>query len=87
MTHLTVRQRPGPSAFRYWQERPGYDRNSTQRDTVMAAIDYLHGNPVRRGSVGAAVDWRWSSVRHYSQESPPIDPLLSRVHGLPPGWE
>jgi putative transposase len=87
LRRLTVRQRPGVSAFRYWQEGPGYDRNLTQSGTVMAAIDYLHDNPVRRGLVDAAVDWRWSSVRHYLQESPPIDPLLPKVHGLPPGWD
>jgi putative transposase len=26
---LTIRQRPGVTTFRYWQEGPGYDRNLT----------------------------------------------------------
>jgi len=84
---LTVRQRPGVTTFRYWQEGPGYDRNLTKAGTVLASIDYIHANPVRRGLVQAAVDWRWSSVRHYSQEVPPNDPELPKVHGLPLGFE
>ena len=89
LRRLTVRQRPGVSTFRYWQEGPGYDRNLTERGAVVAAIDYLHANPVRRGLVEAALDWRWSSVRHYCQETLPADPLLPKVHGLPAAsdWE
>jgi len=80
---LTIRQRPGVETFRYWQEGPGYDRNLTETRTVLSAVDYLHNNPVRRGLCCAAVDWRWSSVRHYASESPIADPLLPTVHGLP----
>ena len=29
-------------------------------------IDYLHNNPVRRGLVGEATDWPWSSARFYA---------------------
>ena len=82
-----LRQRPGVSRFRYWQEGPGYDRNLSEPRTLLAAIDYLHANPVRRGLVQAAIDWRWSRVRHYCQETLPADPLLPKVHGLPAGWE
>jgi putative transposase len=60
---LTVRQRPGVTTFRFWQEGPGYDRNLTKASTVLAAIDYLYHNPVRRGLVKRAVDWKWSSAR------------------------
>jgi len=58
LRRLTVRQRPGVSTSRFWQEGPGYDRNPTQPGTVRAAIDYLHSNPVCRRLVEAAVDWR-----------------------------
>ncbi len=80
---LTIRQRPGIETFRFWQEGPGYDRNLTEAKTVLAAIDYLHLNPVRRGLCESAVDWRWSSAHHYTAEHPPDDPLLPTVHGLP----
>ena len=81
---LTIRQRPGVQTFRYWQEGPGYDRNLTEPKTVLSSIDYLHLNPVRRGLCDSAVDWRWSSAKHYAEERLPEDPLLPTVHGLPP---
>ena len=81
---LTIRQRPGVQTFRYWQEGPGYDRNLTQPKTVLSSVDYLHLNPVRRGLCDSAVDWRWSSAKHYVGERLPEDPLLPMVHGLPP---
>ena len=67
LKRLTVRQRPGVTAFRFWQEGPGYDRNLTEVATTLAAIDYLHLNPVRRRMVKQATDWRWSSARYYEQ--------------------
>lgn len=36
-------------SFRYWQEGPGYDRNLSSEQIVMAAIDSIHENPARRG--------------------------------------
>ena len=50
-----VRQRPGVETFRFWQEGPGYDRNLDRVDTVLAAIDYIHRNPERRGLVDRAI--------------------------------
>ena len=32
----------------------------------MAMIEYLHMNPVRRGLVERASDWRWSSAAWYA---------------------
>jgi putative transposase len=62
---LEVQQRPGVRSFRYWQEGPGYDRNLERAETVLAAIDYFHLNPVKRGLVKRAIDWQWSSARWY----------------------
>jgi len=87
LERLTIRQRPGVTTFRYWQEGPGYDRNLTEVATVLSSIDHIHANPVRRGLVQAAIDWRWSSVRHYTLEVPPDDPLVPKVHGLPIGLD
>lgn len=80
---LTVRERPGKTAFRFWQEGPGYDRNLNQPATLLASINYIHMNPVTRGLVDRAVDWKWSSARHYLLESQPTDFDLPVVHGLP----
>jgi putative transposase len=68
---LDVQQRPGVRSFRYWQEGPGYDRNLDRPETVLAAIDYFHLNPVKRGLVKRAVDWQWSSARWF--EGMPYD--------------
>jgi putative transposase len=41
-------------------------------------IDYLHLNPLRKGIVTSAADWRWSSARWYLERVPgplAIDPL------------
>jgi len=64
---LDVRQRPGVRSFRYWQEGPGYDRNLDRAETVLAAIEYFHLNPVKRGLVKRAIDWQWSSARWFEQ--------------------
>jgi REP-associated tyrosine transposase len=83
---LTVEERPGKTCFRFWQEGPGYDRNLTTPAVIEAAIEYIHMNPVRRGLVKRAVDWKWSSASWYLLDSPRQQlPGLPMVHGLPPG--
>lgn len=86
LERLTIRQRPGVTTFRYWQEGPGYDRNFDTPSTVLAAIDYLHHNPVRRALVQRAVDWKWSSARYYLIDPPQQYPALPTIHSLPPEW-
>ena len=70
LERLTVHQRPGVTTFRYWQQGPGYDRNFIKPSTVLDAIDYLHFNPVRRGFVKRAVDWKWARARFYLLNPP-----------------
>jgi len=86
LQQLTIRQRPGISTFRFWQEGPGYDRNLTEPKTALAAIEYVHLNPVRRGLVRRAIDWPWSSARWYVDRSSPNGEHLPKIDGLPPGW-
>ncbi len=81
---LTVQERPGKSCFRFWQEGPGYDRNLNNPKSVESAIDYIHNNPVRRGLVARAVDWRWSSASWYLLDPPQQQrPGLPFIHALP----
>jgi putative transposase len=79
---LTVRQRPGVSVFRFWQEGPGYDRNLTSMETALAATTYIHLNPVRRRIVESELDWRWSSARHYIEPQIEPDPALPSITPL-----
>ena len=82
-SELVVREREGKSAFRFWQEGASYDRNLFEPKSVLAAIDYIHLNPVRRGLVTRARDWKWSSCRWYLSDRREIDPDLPTIHGLP----
>jgi putative transposase len=84
LERLTIRQRPGVTTFRYWQEGPGYDRNLETEAAVLAAIDYIHLNPVRRGLCQRAVEWRWSSARYYADPTAPSDPAVPKLYPLPP---
>jgi putative transposase len=83
LDRLTIREREGKSVFRYWQEGPGYDRNLQREASALAAIDYIHSNPVRRGLCHCATEWFWSSARFYTTEPPLQDPRLPRITPLP----
>jgi len=54
--------------------------------TVLADIDNLHHNPVRRGLVKRAVEWKWSSARYYLLDPPQQYAGLPTVHSLPAEW-
>jgi putative transposase len=81
---LTVRERPGVHRFRFWQEGGGYDRNLRTPSAILAAIEYIHRNPVRRGLCERAIEWRWSSARRYVHPEDRLDPHLPGMHWLPP---
>ena len=48
--------------YRFWQKGGGYDRNITSVATLVAAVRYIHGNPVRKGLVETADPWHYSSA-------------------------
>lgn len=56
-----------------WQARY-YPFNVFTEKKLIEKLDYMHLNPVRRGLVDRAVDWKWSSARWY---------LLRRPVGIP----
>lgn len=76
-----TRQRAGKKERMFWQSGGGYDRNITTSAALVQMIDYLHLNPVRKGLVARASDWRWSSAAWYegiTQGAPlVIDPISS----------
>jgi putative transposase len=62
----------------FWQSGGGFDRNIKTTKTLLATIEYIHLNPVRRGLVEKAVDWKWSSAAWYELGRPTpiaIDPI------------
>jgi putative transposase len=85
LKRLTVRERPGKTCFRYWQEGPGFDRNLYTPAAIQASLDYIHNNPVQRGLCRRAIDWKWSSARYYLLEPPRQQfPELPHIHGIRP---
>ena len=64
LERLTVRG-PRRSAFHFWQAGGGFDHNVFQDKTLGAILEYIHGNPVRRGLVTTPADWEWSSARFW----------------------
>jgi putative transposase len=57
---------------RFWQPGGGYDRNIDSVDTLQRMVEYIHLNPVRRGLVERAIDWRWSSAQWYAGIRPAV---------------
>jgi putative transposase len=63
---------------RFWQPGGGYDRNIKTMAGARPAIEYIHGNPVRRSLAPRPCDWAWSSARWYEGRDDAlisVDPL------------
>jgi len=80
---LMIRDRPGVTTFRFWQEGGGYDRNLRTEAAVAAAIDSIHPNPVRRGLCDRATRWKWSNAGFDHGPEGFADRDLPEVSGLP----
>lgn len=64
----------GSAPSKFWLPGGGYDRNARGNRSGADLIRYIHENPVRRGLVAKATDWRWSSARWYAErEGPAMD--------------
>lgn len=51
---------------RFWQAGGGFDRNVRDFAEFAREVQYTHQNPVERGLVANAVDWKWSSARWFA---------------------
>ena len=47
---------------RFWQAGGGFDNTALDPQVILRMIEYIHGNPVRRGLVLRPEDWKWSSA-------------------------
>ena len=52
-------------------------------EAIAASLEYIHNNPAKRGLCREAVDWKWSSARHYAGWQ--TDEDLPNIHALPDG--
>lgn len=74
-------QRGQKTEYHFWQRGGGYDRNITEPATLEKMIEYIHLNPVRKGLVERAADWKWPSAQWYSRAKGPIP-----IDPVPPEW-
>jgi putative transposase len=80
---LRLRQQRGARCeYHFWQRGGGFDRNITEPATLAKMIDYIHLNPMRKGLVERAVDWRWSSAAWYRESGG--EPLS--IDTMPAEW-
>jgi putative transposase len=66
----------------FWQSGGGHDRNVESARTLLAEIDYIHLNPVKRGLVELAANWKWSSAGWFVES--PTNSL--KPDPIPSGW-
>lgn len=52
----------GKKQYRFWQRGGGFDRNLWNNLPIYDSITYIENNPVRKGLVGNANEWEWSST-------------------------
>ena len=66
----------------FWLPGGGFDRNVRSLREFTRHVRYIHRNPVERGLVARAEDWRWSSVAWWIGEREgefPCDPPPGRA--------
>lgn len=63
-----------PMVDPFWQAKY-YAFNLHSRQKAEEKLGYMHMNPVTAGLVERAVDWKWSSARHYMLNQPSAVPL------------
>ena len=66
----------------FWQPGGGYDRNINEADTLLAMIEYLHANPVRKKLCLRPQEWRWSSAAWFYG----MQPIPLAVDKIPMDW-
>jgi len=60
---------------RFWQSGGGYDLNIWDEKKALEKARYCHNNPVLRGLVTKAEQWKWSSFRWLEKGQREAEPL------------
>jgi putative transposase len=79
---VSMRSRERP----FWQAHY-YDFNVSTHEKFVEKLRYIHRNPVRRGLVVKAEDWKWSSYRHYQTGMRGIVEIESEWTARERGWQ
>jgi putative transposase len=63
----------------WWSPTPTEDRVAIYSQRVLCEkLNYIHHNPVKRGLVRNAEDWRWSSARDYASDTEGVIPICKQ---------
>lgn len=81
MDHLLDLQPNGKRSHRFWQRGGGYDRNLRSTRDVHEKINYVHQNPINRGLVNVAEQWKWSSASSWKNDV--NEPILINRESVP----
>ncbi|MGO8672783.1 MAG: REP-associated tyrosine transposase [Capsulimonadaceae bacterium] len=79
-----TRRRGARTERLFWQSGGGFDLNLWEPKALLPRIHYIHENPVRRGLVVRASDYRWSSAGWFEFEGTPTCDLIP--DRIPPEW-
>jgi putative transposase len=63
------------SPYRFWLDGGGFDQIIENRQSIENVVNYIHGNPVRRGLCTAAEDWKWSSASDWAGMGQGVVPI------------
>lgn len=55
-------RKDGSTSSHLWMPGGGFDRNLWSGDRISKLVNYIHGNPVRRGLATTPQDYPWSSA-------------------------
>jgi putative transposase len=75
LKELRVIRNDGAVEYRFWQPGGGHDLNIWNMKKAVEKAEYCHNNPVKRGLVNNARDWRWSSFRWLVENARNDEPL------------
>jgi len=70
----------------FWESGGGFDRNVRDAAEYSKTVSYINSNPVERGLVSRATDYRWSSASAYAGASDPIVPVDLLGYDAPWNW-
>jgi putative transposase len=65
LDRVPARQVGAGDCFRFWQLPPEIE-HVYGAEAISKTLEYIHINPVKRGYVDHAVNWRYSSARDYA---------------------
>jgi putative transposase len=65
---VLTRLRRADGSHRFWQRGGGHDHNVRGENEFFDKLRYIHENPVERGLVREAAEYRWSSASWYRDD-------------------